>query len=170
MRSTAKLPLTVAGTVLAFGVELAKAYLWVRRRSLTLAILVPVMLWGWFVSAGQSPRACPASLMRSPTIDIGIMVALFPDLTYLSGLVISACLTPTDPILAAAVVGGHCADKNDRCIIARLLMYFLCNPSPLLGPISCSTPPCRRVCCKCKPQLNSEAYDTRARLLPKDQP
>lgn len=42
----------------------------------------------------------------------GLLVAVFPKLTYLSALIISACLTPTDPILAAAIVGGHYADKN----------------------------------------------------------
>jgi len=35
-----------------------------------------------------------------------LIYALIPDLTFLSSLAVAACLTPTDPILAAAVVGG----------------------------------------------------------------
>jgi hypothetical protein len=71
-------------------------------------LLVPVMTWvgrsllfeeiradciyfqGWFVSAG-------------------LICALIPGLNFLSSLVVAACLTPTDPILAAAVVGGKWA-------------------------------------------------------------
>ena len=37
---------------------------------------------------------------------------MVPDLSFLSSLVIAACLTPTDPILAAAVVGGKYAHKH----------------------------------------------------------
>ncbi|KAG9102296.1 hypothetical protein FRC06_002141 [Ceratobasidium sp. 370] len=56
-------------------------------------LLVPVMTYGWFVSAA-------------------LIYALIPNLNFLSSLVIAACLTPTDPILAAAVVGGKYADKH----------------------------------------------------------
>ena len=86
-------------------------------RSLLLTV-VPVMTWGWFVSAGMTSirlffiRFTYQSLHPDPTRISGLIVALFPSLTYQSALVISACLTPTDPILAAAIVGGHFADKN----------------------------------------------------------
>lgn len=49
------------------------------------------------------------------------MVALFPKLDFVSALVISACLTPTDPILAAAIIGGKFAVKNVPGHIRRLL-------------------------------------------------
>ncbi|KAF9516786.1 hypothetical protein BS47DRAFT_1371584 [Hydnum rufescens UP504] len=87
--------------VFAIGVELPKAYMAIHWKSLVLTV-VPVMAWGWFVSAG-------------------LIVALFPSLTYQSALVISACLTPTDPVLAAAIVGGHFADKNVPGHIRKLL-------------------------------------------------
>lgn len=49
------------------------------------------------------------------------MKALFPNLNFISTLVISACLTPTDPILAAAIIGGKFAVKNVPGHIRRLL-------------------------------------------------
>ncbi|THU86918.1 hypothetical protein K435DRAFT_867764 [Dendrothele bispora CBS 962.96] len=51
------------------------------------------MTWGWFVSAAFTS-------------------AFIPGLNFLSSLCAAACLTPTDPILAAAVIGGKYADKH----------------------------------------------------------
>lgn len=34
-----------------------------------------------------------------------MIYGLFPNYDYISALVISACLTPTDPIISAAVIG-----------------------------------------------------------------
>ncbi|KAF8309346.1 hypothetical protein DL93DRAFT_2063063 [Clavulina sp. PMI_390] len=87
--------------VFAVGVELPKSYLAQHWKSLTL-LVVPVMFFGYISSAG-------------------LLVAIFPKLSYLSALVVSACLTPTDPILAAAIVGGHYADRNVPGHIRRLL-------------------------------------------------
>lgn len=42
----------------------------------------------------------------------GLIYGLFPQLSFISALVISACLTPTDPILASAIVGGKFAENN----------------------------------------------------------
>ena len=42
----------------------------------------------------------------------GLIFALIPGLSFLSSLAVAACLTPTDPILAAAVIGGKYADKH----------------------------------------------------------
>ena len=42
----------------------------------------------------------------------GLIYALIPPLNFVSSLAIAACLTPTDPILAAAVVGGKFAEKH----------------------------------------------------------
>ncbi len=41
-----------------------------------------------------------------------MIYAFIPGLSFLSSLAVAACLTPTDPILAAAVVGGKWADKH----------------------------------------------------------
>ncbi|KAG6864886.1 hypothetical protein C0991_006573 [Blastosporella zonata] len=60
------------------------------------------MTWGWFVSAG-------------------LIYGLIPGLNFLSSLAVAACLTPTDPILAAAVVGGKWADKHVPAHIRHLL-------------------------------------------------
>ncbi|KAF8309345.1 hypothetical protein DL93DRAFT_1767443 [Clavulina sp. PMI_390] len=87
--------------VFAVGVELPKSYLAQHWKSLTY-LVVPVMFFGWISSAG-------------------LLVAIFPKITYLSALVVSACLTPTDPILAAAIVGGHYADQNVPTHVRRLL-------------------------------------------------
>lgn len=62
------------------GIELPAAYL--KKEALSLFILLlPIMTIAWFVSAG--------------------FVLLFvKGLTFLEALAISACITPTDPILA----------------------------------------------------------------------
>ncbi|KAJ6622534.1 Sodium/hydrogen exchanger family-domain-containing protein [Mycena sp. CBHHK59/15] len=87
--------------VFAIGVELPKAYM--RRHWKSLFFLLgPIMIWGWFISAA-------------------LIFALIPGLTFLSSLAVAACLTPTDPILAAAVVGGKYADKHVPAHIRHLL-------------------------------------------------
>lgn len=87
--------------VFAIGVELPKAYMLKHWKSLAF-LLVPVMTYGWFVSAA-------------------LIYALIPKLNFLSSLAIAACLTPTDPILAAAVVGGKYAEKNVPAHLRHLL-------------------------------------------------
>ncbi|KAF8125710.1 Sodium/hydrogen exchanger family-domain-containing protein [Boletus edulis] len=87
--------------VFAIGVELPKAYVARHWKSLFF-LLGPVMTWGWFVSAG-------------------LIYAFIPGLDFLASLAVAACLTPTDPILAAAVVGGKYADKHVPAHIRRLL-------------------------------------------------
>lgn len=83
---------TIALSVFAVGVELPKKYLLRHWRSILL-LLGPVMLWGWIVTAA-------------------FIRALVPGLDFLNCLVIAACVTPTDPILAQAVVGGPWAEKH----------------------------------------------------------
>ena len=34
-----------------------------------------------------------------------IIFVVFPNLNFISSMVIAACLTPTDPIISAAIVG-----------------------------------------------------------------
>ncbi|EJD39934.1 hypothetical protein AURDEDRAFT_116008 [Auricularia subglabra TFB-10046 SS5] len=87
--------------VFAIGVELPKAYMAKHWKSIFF-LLVPVMTWGWFVSAG-------------------LIYAFIPALSFKSSLAVAACLTPTDPILAAAVVGGKYADKHVPAHLRHLL-------------------------------------------------
>lgn len=87
--------------VFAIGVELPKQYMKKHWKSIAF-LLVPIMTWGWFVSAG-------------------LIYALIPGLNFLSSLAVAACLTPTDPILAAAVIGGKYADKHVPAHIRHLL-------------------------------------------------
>ncbi|KAG8816140.1 hypothetical protein FRC17_000418 [Serendipita sp. 399] len=78
--------------VFAVGVELPSKYAQKHFKSL-LFLLGPVMAIGWVVCAG-------------------LIYALIPRLDFLSSLAIAACLTPTDPILAAAVINGRYAEKH----------------------------------------------------------
>lgn len=54
-------------------------------------------------------------------VSAGLIYALIPGLSFLSSLAVAACLTPTDPILAAAVVGGKYADKHVPAHLRHLL-------------------------------------------------
>ena len=60
------------------------------------------MTYGWFVCGG-------------------LIYAFIPKLDFLSSLAVAACLTPTDPILAAAVVGGRFAEKHVPTHLRHLL-------------------------------------------------
>ncbi|KAL0580553.1 hypothetical protein V5O48_001461 [Marasmius crinis-equi] len=91
----------LATGVFAIGVELPKAYMARHWKSLFF-LLGPAMTWGWFVSAA-------------------FIYALIPGLNFLSALAVAACLTPTDPILAQAVVGGKYANKHVPAHIRHLL-------------------------------------------------
>jgi NhaP-type Na+/H+ or K+/H+ antiporter len=74
----------VLGTGLfIIGVELPGNYMRTHARSL-LAMVIPTMAAGWLLIGG-------------------ILKLLFPSLTYVSCLTIAACLTPTDPIICAAI-------------------------------------------------------------------
>jgi NhaP-type Na+/H+ or K+/H+ antiporter len=84
------------------GVQLPNRYMAEHAKSL-LIMVVPTMAFGWFVSAA-------------------FIHVLFPKLDFLSSLVISACLTPTDPIISAAVIGGGFADKYVHEDIRNLLV------------------------------------------------
>ncbi|KAL5528414.1 hypothetical protein ACEPAF_7550 [Sanghuangporus sanghuang] len=83
------------------GVELPKGYLAKHARSL-IVMVVPTMAFGWFVVAG-------------------VIKGLFPALNFVSSLVIAACLTPTDPVLAVAIIGGRFARKHIPVHLSHLL-------------------------------------------------
>ncbi|KAI1453996.1 alkali metal cation/H+ antiporter Nha1 C terminus-domain-containing protein [Annulohypoxylon moriforme] len=69
----------------AVGVELPKYYMEKHWKSVVF-LLIPVMTFGWLIT----------SL---------IVWWLFPVLTWLESLVVAACVTATDPVLASSVVG-----------------------------------------------------------------
>ena len=96
----------VLGTGLfAIGVELPKRYMAEHAKSLAIMV-VPTMAFGWIVSAGK--RASVRMIYGTPPLTLSIQAfihVLFPKLDFVSSLVISACLTPTDPIISAAVIG-----------------------------------------------------------------
>ncbi|PVG00266.1 hypothetical protein CPB86DRAFT_805957 [Serendipita vermifera] len=78
--------------VFAIGVELPSKYMKKHWKSL-LFLVGPIMAVGWVICAG-------------------LIYALVPALDFLSSLAIAACLTPTDPILSAAVINGRYAEKH----------------------------------------------------------
>ncbi|KAJ7768962.1 Sodium/hydrogen exchanger family-domain-containing protein [Mycena metata] len=82
----------LATGLFAIGVELPGSYMAKHVKGLVI-LVVPTMAFGWVVVAG-------------------IMRGLFPNLVYISCLVIAACLTPTDPIICATIVGGRYALKH----------------------------------------------------------
>jgi NhaP-type Na+/H+ or K+/H+ antiporter len=66
-------------------------------------VLGPLMISGWLITGG-------------------LIYALVPRLNFLGALVVAACATPTDPILAASVVGkGKFAQKHVPSHIRHLL-------------------------------------------------
>jgi len=77
----------IAIQVLFTGISLPKAYLRREWKSL-VTLLGPVMTTAWFV----------CSLL---------VWGLIPGLTFLECLVVGACVTPTDPVLANSVCKGE---------------------------------------------------------------
>ncbi|KWU46429.1 hypothetical protein RHOSPDRAFT_3541, partial [Rhodotorula sp. JG-1b] len=93
--------LVIGIQVMFAGIELPAAYL--KKEALSLFILLlPIMTIAWFVSAG--------------------FVLLFvKGLTFLEALAISACITPTDPILANTIVKGRYAEKYVPVSVRNIL-------------------------------------------------
>ncbi|OCB85164.1 Sodium/hydrogen exchanger [Sanghuangporus baumii] len=104
----------IATGLFAIGVELPKAYLAEHVRSL-LVMVIPTMAFGWFIVAG-------------------IIKALFPALNFVSLLAIAACLTPTDPVLAASIIGGIFAIRHVPVHIRALLSQHEFLPNTGCGP------------------------------------
>ncbi|BGP22763.1 hypothetical protein JCM10295v2_001654 [Rhodotorula toruloides] len=84
--------LVIGIQVMFAGIDLPGAYLRREAWSLTM-LLLPIMTIAWFISAG-------------------FILLLFKGLTFLEALAISACITPTDPILANTIVKGRYAEKH----------------------------------------------------------
>ncbi|GAA5795979.1 Sodium/hydrogen exchanger family-domain-containing protein [Helicostylum pulchrum] len=82
----------IAIQVMAVGIDLPKHYMKKEWKTM-LVLLMPVMMFMWLIS--------------------GLFIwGLVPPINYLEALVISACICPTDPILANSVVKGRFAEKH----------------------------------------------------------
>jgi NhaP-type Na+/H+ or K+/H+ antiporter len=99
--------------VLFTGIALPKAYLKHAWESLTTLLLL-VMTCAWLVCAA-------------------FIYGLIPGLTYLESLCISACITPTAPVLANSVVKGRFAEKYIPPHV-RNLMYVRPSSKIRQGP------------------------------------
>ncbi|KAM0431012.1 hypothetical protein ACHAPT_005649 [Fusarium lateritium] len=92
----------------AVGVELPKFYMERHWRSVVL-LLVPVMTFGWLI----------VSL---------VIWWMIPQLDWLDGLVVAACVTATDPVLASSVVGkGKFAKRVPKHLRDLLSAESGCN-------------------------------------------
>lgn len=94
--------------IVASSVELPKRYVWKHGVSL-LTIMFPCMISGWLIIA----------------LFIWIVI---PGCSFVMGLVVAACITATDPVLAAAVVGqGPFAKRIPAHIRHLLICESACN-------------------------------------------
>ncbi|PCH43876.1 hypothetical protein WOLCODRAFT_90572 [Wolfiporia cocos MD-104 SS10] len=93
--------IVLATGLFAIGVELPESYMADHAKGL-LAMVVPTMAFGWVIVAG-------------------VIYGLFPGYTYISALVVAACLTPTDPIICATIVGGKWAVNHVPLNLRRIL-------------------------------------------------
>ncbi|KAJ1560606.1 hypothetical protein HK405_006512 [Cladochytrium tenue] len=92
--------IVIAIQCMAAGVDLPGNYLWKERLSLAM-LLGPLMVFSWLVSA------------------LGLYLII--GVPFLESLVIAACLTPTDPVLANSIVKGRFAE-NHIPLNVRLLL------------------------------------------------
>ncbi|KFH41440.1 Na(+)/H(+) antiporter-like protein [Hapsidospora chrysogenum ATCC 11550] len=92
----------------AIGVELPRFYMERHWRSVVY-LLVPVMIWGWLV------------------VSLALW-GLIPGFDWLDGLVVAACITATDPVLASSVVGkGKFAKRVPKHLRDLLSAESGCN-------------------------------------------
>ncbi|KAK7460476.1 hypothetical protein VKT23_009197 [Stygiomarasmius scandens] len=85
----------------AVGVELPRSFMRDHAKGLSVMV-IPTMAIGWIIVTG---------LLR----------VLFPHISIIGCLAISACLTPTDPIISAAIVGGKFAIKHVPINLRQML-------------------------------------------------
>ncbi|KAK4200433.1 putative Na(+)/H(+) antiporter [Triangularia verruculosa] len=92
----------------AVGVELPKFYMEKHWKSVTL-LLIPVMLFGWLITSV-------------------FIMWLVPTLNWIESLVVAACVTATDPVLASSVVGkGKFAKRVPKHLRDLLSAESGCN-------------------------------------------
>ncbi|KAF9445303.1 hypothetical protein P691DRAFT_805903, partial [Macrolepiota fuliginosa MF-IS2] len=85
----------------AIGVELPKSYMYRHVKGL-FALVVPTMAIGWVIVAA-------------------LLKVLFSRFDFITCLALAACLTPTDPIISAAITGGKFAKKHVPLNIRHIL-------------------------------------------------
>ncbi|KAG8691500.1 hypothetical protein FRC11_002686 [Ceratobasidium sp. 423] len=84
--------ITIGIQVFFAGVALPKKYLKLQFQSLVM-LLLPIMAIAWIVCGF-------------------LIYELIPGLTFMEALLISACITPTDPVLANSITKGKYAEKS----------------------------------------------------------
>ncbi|THV05186.1 hypothetical protein K435DRAFT_115986 [Dendrothele bispora CBS 962.96] len=106
---------------------------WGSETEVTLEVMRVVLATGLFAIGVEIPRSYMRdhvkglSVMVVPTMAIGwgivsgILFGLFPRLGIFGCLAIAACLTPTDPIICAAIVGGKFAVKHVPLNLRQIL-------------------------------------------------
>lgn len=97
--------ITLATGVFAIGVDLPPAYLAKKWKDLAIFV-VPTMAFGWVVSAA-------------------FIYGLFPGLSIISALCISACLTPTDPVRSLSMLSSRLIMVYKRYCLLPLLLGHL---------------------------------------------
>lgn len=99
--------MVVGVQVFAIAIELPPRYMKIHLRSVGM-LLGPVMAFGWIVSA--------------------LIIYLVLQTSFTTALIVAACLTPTDPVLAASVVGeSHFSQRVPKRIKQILQAESGCN-------------------------------------------
>ncbi|THH30429.1 hypothetical protein EUX98_g3753 [Antrodiella citrinella] len=88
--------------------------------TITLEVMRIVLATGLFAIGVELPQSYMADHVKGllvlvvPTMAIGwlVIAVIFPNLSFISALAISACMTPTDPIISAAIIAAESA-AND---------------------------------------------------------
>lgn len=94
--------ITIGIQVFFAGVALPKKYLKTEFQSLVM-LLLPIMTIAWFVCAF-------------------LIYELIPGLTFMEALIISACITPTDPVLANSITRGRYAERSVSVSIRNIIV------------------------------------------------
>jgi NhaP-type Na+/H+ or K+/H+ antiporter len=93
--------ITLITGLFIIGVQLPGSFMHKHAKSL-LVMIVPTMAIGWIIVAA-------------------FIKILFPILGFVACLAIASYLTPTDPIISAAIVGGRYAEENVRAPLTHLI-------------------------------------------------
>ena len=100
--------------------------------SITLEVTRITLTTGLFIIGAQLPGSFMYKHVKSLLVMIVLTMAigwiivaafikvLFPILGFVACLAIASCLTPTDPIISAAIVGGKYAEENVRAPLTIL--------------------------------------------------
>ncbi|QRV79444.1 Sodium/hydrogen exchanger family [Ceratobasidium sp. AG-Ba] len=94
--------ITIGIQVFFAGVALPKKYLKTEFQSLIM-LLLPIMGIAWFVCAF-------------------LIYELIPRLTFMEALMIAACITPTDPVLANSITKGRFADQSVKPSVRNIIV------------------------------------------------